>query len=48
MNVFPETEWIETCRKEDGYKDKCLQLPIKGCEGCYYRGFKMVEIHNKK
>jgi len=26
----------------DSYKDACQRLPIKGCEGCWYRHFKIV------
>ena len=33
----------DTCRKVDpNYKDKCQRLPILGCEGCWYHGYRIV------
>ncbi len=43
-STLPQTEMIDICRKEDGYKDICQTLPIEGCEGCRYHGVKIVEV----
>ena len=44
-----KTKQIDICRKiNPNYKDTCQRLPIKGCNGCWYHGVRIVETESEE
>lgn len=44
-----KTIQIDACRKTDlNYKDVCQKLQIKGCNGCWCHGIRIIEYWAKK